>query len=310
MKKSLILIGLALLLTACQFSPLTQPTATPSATPEPTSTQTPLPTATATATVAPTDTTEPSTAGTVVFSFPATATPIPGCPADDLIERLNPLVPYDTFTLGYNRYYGANLLFFWIMDPNLSPTASEAELETYFDQAVRDAIELAHILNQADPCIAADFDYFNPVVVDSNYNGWFSGLLAVNALPDSAELTEADIANAKQAIMTDDYGYWQRDFVPEVQEIPAESCTWSEVKEYVSRHFFDDPQNTYMLVADNNGISFTIQFQSALKGDEWVVYLNTAREIACLQPAVDNIIIYLVDANGFVVYMESVPVSY
>lgn len=293
MKKALLFIGLTFILTACQLSSILQPTATPTVTP--------------TFTPEPTNTLQPTATQTPVPTVTPTETPAMSCSADDLIEKLKQQVPYDDFTLSYNTVSGVRYLFFWIVDLNINPKAKEAELATNFDLAVIDSIELAHKLNQADLCTAQLFDAINPVVVDPNHNGWFSGLIDIKDLPSSAELTEGDISTIKDSILAK--GVWQRQSVTDIQSIPSSSCSWSEVLEKVSRHFFEAPLNAYILVADNNGITFTVQFQGNGVGDEAVVFLNTGREVACLQPSVDMILVILVDKNGNVNSTKRFPMK-
>ncbi len=289
MKKTLLVIGLAFILTACQFSPFPQPTATPTITPEPTNTLQPTATNTPVPTVTPTE------------------TPALNCSADDVIEKLKQQISYDNYTLSYNTFKGVRYLFFWIVDPSINPKASEAELESNFDLAVKHSIELAHKLKQADICTTALFDAINPVVVDSNHNGWFSGIIDIKDLPSSAELTENDISSIKDSIMTK--GAWQRQTITDIQKIPSNSCTWSEVLEKVSRHFFKAPLNVYYLVADNNGVTFTVQYQGSGVADEAVVFLNTGQELSCLQPSVDMVVVILVDKKGNVNSAKQFPMK-
>ena len=282
MKKTLLFIGLTFILTACQFTPFSQPTAAPTITP--------------TLTSEPTDTPQPTATHTTVSPVTPTETPALNCSADDLTEKLKQQVPYDDYTLSYNTFRGVRYLFFWIVDPNINSKAKETELAENFEIAVKDSIELAHKLNQADPCTAQLFDAINPVVVDSNHNGWFSGVIDIKDLPSSAKLAEGEISTIRESIMVK--GAWQRQTVTDIQEIPSGSCSWDEVLDKVSRHFYDAPLNAYYLVADNNGLTFTVQYQGNGVGDEAVVFMNTGQELSCLQPSVDLIVVVLVDKNG------------
>ncbi len=291
MKKALLCCIVALVLMSCQFVTIIQPTATP----EPTATLTPS--VTITRTSIPTRTSTP--------------TPQTDCDPNVFIEGLKPYVPYETFTLGYQIYQGERILFFWIVDPALDPAASEDELQQNFDLAVLHSIELANLLNQTDVCVAEYFDYFNPIVVDQNFNGWFSGGINIDLLPGSGELSDAALEVVREGIFN--FGFWERTFVPDVQAIPSESCTWDEVEELVSRHFYDSVLNTYFLVADNLGITFTVQYATRYPddylGDAMTTYLNTEREVECLLPEVDYVFVSIVDELGNLVYSESVPVD-
>ena len=79
--------------------------------------------------------------------------------------------------------------------------------------------------------------------------------------------------------------------------------------EKVSRHFFKTPLNAYYLVADNNGITFTVQYQGSGVADEAVVFLNTSQELSCLLPTVDFVTVILVDEKGNVVSTKQFPIK-
>jgi hypothetical protein len=173
--------------------------------------------------------------------------------------------------------------------------------------AIQHSVELAHKLKQADICTVDLFDAINSIVVDKNYNGWFSGVIDIKDLPSSAELTEKDVEAVKDSIIAK--GAWQRQTVTDIQKIPSDSCTWNEVIEKVSKHFPQKPLNHYMLVADNNGITFTVQYQAESEDYGILVALNTSSEISCLQPPVDILAVILVDEKGNVFSAKLIPLN-
>ncbi len=269
MKKGILVIILILILSACQPLPTTQPTILSSLTPVP-------------GTIV-----QPTIADTILPTMFPAEKDVQNCSVASLFEELKSQIPCETFTLSYATSQGITYLFFWIGDPTIDVQAKGSDLNANFDLAVKHAIELAQKLNLADSCTAKLFDAINPIVVDRNYNGWFSGLIKIKDMPTNAVLTEDDISNIKSSIFT--LGAWQRKTVTDIQELPSASCSWNEVRENVARHFNDAPLNAYMLVADNNGLTFTVQNQAVNKDDEITVLLNTAREVVCIQTPVQMI---------------------
>jgi hypothetical protein len=244
--------------------------------------------------------TQPTTATTKVTS----------CSVDIVVEKLKSIIPYDEFTLSYMTINGEQELYFWIVDPKLNPEAKKEELEDNFELAVLDSIELAYNLKKSNDCVSELFKAINPVVVDKNHNGWFSGLIDVEAIPANPDFIQYDEdftnrrfeADALDVALKSLYSHnlWERKDIAAIQNIPKNSCTWSEVLEKVSRHFYKSPLNSYILVSDNTGVTFTVQYRSKTndKNDELVVFLNTARELSCLLPPVESVVVIIVDKEG------------
>jgi hypothetical protein len=309
MKKTVFLIGILLLLVACGFPAVRSvPTSTPI--PSPTNTEIPTPTATPTLeptpafTSSPTSTQEPVTENTLA--------PVGVCDPNEVIESLNKIVPYKEFVLTYNTLDGARFLVYWIVDPELNSVAEVNDLDSNFNEAVWDAIKFAHKLNRADPCVSKLFTDFNPVVVDGHHNGWFSGLFDVKQFPSVDTLTDSDA----QRIAASTKQGWKRTTVPDIKEIPSTSCTWSEASTKISRHFYTSPLNKSFLVADNNGVTVTVNFASTntdnikiIKAEEMVAFLNAGREIGCLKPPVKSIVVLLMDKDGYVLNADRFPMD-
>jgi hypothetical protein len=232
------------------------------------------------------------------------------CSPDQVVENLQKKIPYDVYTLSYIIIDGKRQLFFWIVDPNINPAAKKEDLRENFELAVTDAIALSYDMKKSDKCVSELFDYINPVVVDINHNGWFSGLIATEDISDNPDFIEVDEKTQRKVYRQDDFDVtlqslysnqvWERENVPEIQQIPEGSCSWSEVQKKVNRHFYTSPLNVNMLNSDNSGLTFTIQYKSKMDDplDEIEVFLNTAREISCIQPAVDSIFVVIVGTDG------------
>jgi hypothetical protein len=231
---------------------------------------------------------------TVPATLSATETTNGDCDPYVVVGDLERIVPYEHFTLTFNIIRGSRYFVFWMIDPELNPLAAEGELEENVALAEEHAMALAHQLLMSDRCVAGIFDAFNPVVVDAHYNGWFSGLIDLSDVPSKDELSDEDMREMRNAV----YNKWERFTVPEVVDMPEESCTWTEVKEKVGKHFYQSVLNAYMLVHDNNGMTFTVQYSGEDAADDMLTFLNTRQEVGCLVPPVEIIVVIIVDYDG------------
>ena len=78
------------------------------------------------------------------------------------------------------------------------------------------------------PCIKSVFDKVNPVVVDQDYNGWFSGSVTVSLLPETLEPGEKEIYEAAKAFEV----VYTRRSLPVIPDAPPSgSCNWQEARE-------------------------------------------------------------------------------
>lgn len=237
-----------------------------------------------------------------------TATPPLNCSANEVIEELKKEIPYEEFTLTYNSIEGGRHLFFWIVDPSLALTQKDEALEINLESAIQHSIELSHKLKQANICTAYLFATINPIVVDKNYNKWFSGTIDVRDLPAHSQLTEKDIRWAKDAIMNL-RGVWQRQTVIDLQQVSVNSCDWNEVQKHLSMYFSSSSLNAYYVFADNDHKTFTVQHQVTDKNEESVVFPNVGEAVSCFQPSIDTIMIILVDEKGNILSKKQIPMN-
>ena len=154
---------------------------------------TPTPTATATETPTSTPTFTPS-------PFPTrtnTPTPTPdpvllSCDRDQVVVDINAEFPYAEFEVQYQNYLGVDILVIWFVDPEINPEVHERSEDTMM--AMEHAATVIQKINTENVCVEALFALVNPVVVDSNYNGWFAGLIEIEKLPKADNPTEtADV---------------------------------------------------------------------------------------------------------------------
>lgn len=267
----------------------------------------------------------PLTTSTTVLAPPMEATPTKGiavasptpsdCSRDQVLARLKADFPYREFALIYNSLQGLDILSVWFVDPEINPEAQDADLAPNAILALRHVATLSHRLGRKDPCIGRLFTTINPIVVDSNYNGWFSGNIRPADLPGADDLTEAQIEALEDAF---EIAYWRRNPPAPQGPAPAASCTWTEARAYIQRHFDPSRENVgFMLVIDENGIKIYAQWDSDAKlldldatrwwGLQMTSMLNVAMELPCLHPEPTALIVTVVDAEGTVELLGILP---
>lgn len=246
----------------------------------------------------------------------AAASPTPSdCSRDQVLARLKADFPYPEFTLIYNSFQGLDILNIWFVDPEIDPKAQDADLAPNAILALRHATALSHRLGRKDPCIGRLFTTINPIVVDSNYNGWFSGNIRPADLPGTDDLTEAQIEALEDAF---EIAYWRRNPPAPQGPAPAASCTWAEARVRIQRHFNPSRENVgFMLVIDENGVKIYAQWDSDAKllgrdATQWwalqmASMLNVAMELPCLHPVPTALIVTVVDAEGAIELLGILP---
>jgi hypothetical protein len=291
-------IIIAIIIMACGFSN-TNSKVPEAATESPTATETPIP-------IVRKKSKDLNTTATITPTSPAESIHS-NCTYEDTIEILKSNMPYETFSLSYNILSGESYLVYWVIDPSLNAQANEDEIFPNYEQAVTEAIDIAIILQQASPCTAELFDFFNPVIVDENYNGWFSGIFKTSMIhPDSNQ----DLENLQSIL---DFIFENTVFirydVPEIAELSADACSWEEVEHNVARHFAENPLNFYSLVSDHDGITFYVQNIKQSDNDEILIYMNTNLELSCLHLPINQLSILFVDDQGNVVDVFSYEIE-
>lgn len=272
------------------------PSPTPTPTPPPTRTPTLMPTATKTdiPTATLTSTPEPS--------------PTPSCNPDEVLKELKSVVPYGEFTLLHHIYQGLYTLVVWFVDPALDPLATGEDLGEGVNLAAEHGIRLGHQLKNADICVETLFDLVNTIVVDRDYNGWFSGGIPFSEMPDSPELSMDELQQVRLEIV-----YLRQTETPSISRQPAPpgACSWSEARERAHLHFAPERQNVgFFFVIDEVGVNVWSHWDSWITplDGEFASVLNVTMELQCLHPAPDLVWITIADSEtADVRFMGLVP---
>ena len=275
-----IIVLTALIIVGCVKStdiPEVDPTPThisvpPSLTPSPTITPTPEPTAT------------------------------PECDLDQTLIALRQAIQYNEFVVLQNDIEGYSTLSIWFVDPNLDPYISDDSIPEQVALAIHDAVNVSHKLRNATQCSEVLFDGINPIVVDTNYTGWFSGRIAPDLIPTTETLTDEEIIS-----LTGQFEIVYMRTAP-VQSYPPAPCSWSTARDRIWKHFSRERENVgFYYVVDEVGQNIWAQWDGP--ADTVGIALNLGNimlESECLPPQA-NIIITIVNEEGDALLVGFVP---
>lgn len=229
-----------------------------------------------------------------------TNTELPPCDADQTIKNLKSKISYSESAVLYNKMPGQSLLVVWFVDPEINPSAEENEIPENTKLAIRHALLLSQELNAADGCVSRLFNTIYAVVVDENYNGWFSGQILTARLPPTVLTDEKqldEIAKAHYKI-----SYLREKLPVKLGSVPVNSCAWPEAKQNLHNHFSSERENVgFYFVAEESSVDVWTQWDSQpdlLQFDLSASLLNVAREVDCLFPEPYMIVFQVVDETG------------
>ncbi len=228
--------------------------------------------------------------------------PASQCDADEVLAELRALVPYQEFELGYTNVSGATSLTLWFVDPGLATPASGAAIAENVEQARQAAVALSHELGRADPCVAQVFPYINPAVVDSNYDGWFSGLIPAYAMPQTSELSPEQAAAIVQRIGSE---YLRTEDTQEPEPAPEGTLSWAEVRPLIHSHFPQDANVAFLLIGNPDGVTVSATWPGPSDptdpidmGLNLTALGNVILELQRLHPMPDRLVSLVVDDGG------------
>jgi hypothetical protein len=206
-------------------------------------------------------------------------------------------MPYEEFTLLHHIFQSTHTLVVWFVDPELDPLASEEDIVDNVNLAAEHAIYLGHQLKNANDCVGALFDAVNTIVVDQDFNGWFSGGIPFSELPNTSELSAEELRETRLEIV-----YLRQVETPPNSRQPAPSgaCTWPEARERAHWHFAPGRENVgFFFVIDEVGVNVWAHWDSQLTplDGELASVLNVTMELQCLHPAPDIVWLTIADPD-------------
>ena len=236
----------------------------------------------------------------------ASSTPWPSpttaCNLESTLRAVKASIPYEQFAVHFLDLSGFTSLGIWYVDPNLTPSPSQSELERQLRDVRLSAAELSATVNAAVPCTGRVSDVINPVVVDSEYQGWFSAQIDPDHLPSGPEFTQDELTRASD--------HFQVGYVRTITSYASKrgTCAWPEARERLQSHFSADRQLvTFYFVIDRLGSHVWVQWDGdASPPMEMVNLLNISLALDCFSPSADVIYI-VVNSRGQVLDTGVVP---
>lgn len=230
--------------------------------------------------------------------FP-TKTKAPSCDADQTLKKLKSQIVFDESVLLQYKLFGISYLVAWFVDPEINQAATEGQLAENNELAMHHALILGQELNASDACVSRLFEKISIIVVDKNYNGWFSGEIGPTNLPSTIQLEEEQLDELSSMF---EVGYL-RNSAPEIMgSAPSGRCDWITAKENIHNHFSSKRENVgFYLVNDETGVNVWTQWDSPpgmLMLNLPTSALNIALELDCLFPEPERIVFVIVDETG------------
>ncbi|NIS81757.1 MAG: hypothetical protein GTO14_16465 [Anaerolineales bacterium] len=277
-------------------------------------------TACGSATATPTQTSLPSS--TPALPSTPTRTPVPTvsptpeiaslqvCDPDAFVVQARNRLAYGQFVVTHLRLQGNRVLNLWFVDPELDPGASAEEMVDNVDLAFLHGVEAVYTLRRLDACVEALFDKISTIVVDRDYNGWFSAEFTVADLPPATDLSFEEAIEHATAGMS--LGYLREVLPPAIssQPPPEGSLDWQETRRKIFQHFSSQRPNVdFYLVIDEGGVNLWAQWDSIadMIETEFASILNVSMEASLLHPPVDSLWVVVVDEEGEINFIGRVP---
>ncbi len=225
--------------------------------------------------------------------------------SDQFLRELKGQVPYDEFALGFNIIENVPTLTVWYVDPLIDLQIDASNLEENMNNVFLRAIEIAVDVRQADPCVDQLVEKINPIAVDRNYFGWFSGEISPADLPPSKAEIQDGLSWTASAF---NIGFARNEIPPTMPTAPAGSCTWVETKVAILQHFAAGRENiTFQFTIDGGGTNLWAQWDGP--SDIAIVLanlMNITMELDCLYPAPTRLVVIVVNSEDAAVNLLGV----
>jgi hypothetical protein len=262
---------------------------------------TPTPTSVPTATTAPTE---------------------PPCVLADVLPQVDALLQGSEYEADYLTINSQLTLSIWLVDPEIDPAAQDGAIQQNAQRAFLTGAKLGHRMFSAIPCARELFKAFNPMIVDRAYNGWYIDLTPARAIPADDPISDEDLIAAIQRSGME-IAYLRRTTpLPQAPSPAEQPCAWPRAHAEIRSIFGPGRRNTSAyLIAGYQAIpgSATIEpvyaqvqwnVQSPEQADQPSVLATLeqlSRSMACLNPAIDRLEVYVVDPQGKVLVYCLLP---
>ena len=231
--------------------------------------------------------------------------PTPGCDRNQVIQKLRKNVPYLEFSLFYNIFHDVAFLTIWFSDIDLSTSATVDTIPKNGAKAIFDAARVAQILLSSDDCVVTSFSAINTIVVDKDYNAWFTGSVKTDSIPRLTNPTNDDIEKISEIFnMT----YLRRQSISLLEPTPAGFCTWAEAHQKITQQISFTRKNVgFYFIKDETGVYVWMQWDDPAEVITPTIMSKVAKEIQCVYTPVNQLFSIIVDDNGIILQMTSLP---
>jgi hypothetical protein len=222
-----------------------------------------------------------------------------------VLKNIKANFPYDEFEVSYHTIENLKSLDLWYMDPEIDLGATGDEIDQNAALAMRNAAFASQQLVKIDCCVAPLFDFVNPIVVDSNYNGWFSAQVDTNILTDSDKPGEDELSAIEASF---EVGYYRTNAPTPLPPAQSGSCSWQETRTKIQRHFSTERENvSFYFVIDETGSNVWAQWDGPTGFLAMASILNVAMELNCLHPSPTQLFMIVVNEQGKVGMFSLLP---
>jgi PBP1b-binding outer membrane lipoprotein LpoB len=222
-------------------------------------------------------------------------------PNRSLLDSLAASLPYEQVVLAHQAYGNENTLFIWLVSPTINLASAEQNQEA----AQLQAIQAAKNLLDASACLL-EFDTLQMILVDDQYNQWFSGSLRTGDLPGLQPEQSGGGALAEQG------GGWQALPAENLPPQDANACSWPQVAARLQTEFsIAGSEAVFYYVRDAGGNNVYAQWavadqQAALNVLDQVSQI--AGQVECLYPPASGISVLLTLPEGQTLLTGYLPI--
>lgn len=247
----------------------------------------------------------PSQTATYTYTPTPPNKPTQNCDRNQVIQKLRKKVPYLEFSLFYNIFHDVAFLTIWFSDIELSTNAEGDTISKNGAKAIFDAARVAQILSTSDDCVKMSFSVINTIVVDKDYYAWFTGSVRTDSIPKLTNPTNEDIGKLSQ---TFNMTYLRRQATSLLEPTPTGSCTWTEAHQQIIQQISFARENaSFYFIKDETGIYVWMQWDDPAEVVTPTIMPKVAKEIQCVYPPVTQLYSIIVDENGIIKQMASLP---
>jgi hypothetical protein len=268
----------------------------------------------------------PVTSAPTVTPTPTVApSPTAACSADEVMRQVDQLLAgqeHESFYLTINEELS---LSFYLVDPEIDPTASITGLVDGNREALERGLWASYQMIDRIPCVRGVFQNINPMIVDRRYQTWYVDIIPIRDFVGMDEPTPAELVEAMQrsgARLASGRRYPPR---PGDEPAPSGACTWPEARAVIQNLFGAGERNTaaYLLIGNlsaqapwdshttpNVVVQAQWDIDSLAEATDAAVLRGLqplAQALACLSPHVDQLEVFVVDQTGWLVVYAVVP---